>query len=403
MIKNIVKKIIPSFRLQIFIVFIILLFFSVMFTRTFFIRSNDEFLYRLSEQNIMEKLDSLYVDFSSSVPADQLEKFNQGIESLMLSQKTVDLSVDLYRQQIDAYSRYIFIFILVSVLIVFLLSVGLITRPLYRLQSATQALISGEKNIQIKENLLSPINDLIVSFNSMVRELDRQRQLAIEAEKQLVWKEIARVMAHEIKNPLTPIKLNVERLEMKSVSRVDIKTALLRESLGIIKEETENLEALVNRFRGFASLPEARPEFYKLDAQIGEIISAYQKEHNISLNVENILPPLYADKIQIKQVIVNLIQNAVQSSNNNLQLNISLKSEEYNIILEINDNGSGISSENLKKIFEPYFTTRRKGTGLGLPIVKRIVENHRGTILLNSVEGLGTVITITLPIIESER
>jgi len=398
------KKIIPSFRLQIFIIFIILLFVSVMFTRTFFIRSNDEFLYRLSEQNIMEKLDSLYADFSSSVPADQSEKFSQSIESIMLSQKTVDLSVYLYRQQINAYSRYIFIFILFSVLIVFLLSVSLITRPLRRLQAATEALMSGEKNVQIKENRFSPINGLIVSFNSMVRDLGRQRRLAIEAEKQLVWKEIARVMAHEIKNPLTPIKLNVEHLEMKSVSSVDINTSFLRKSLGIIKEEIENLEALVNRFRGFASLPEARPELYKIDAQINEIISAYQQEHDIVLNVENNLPLLYADKIQIKQVAVNLIQNAVQSSNNsNLQLNIGLKSDGGNIILVINDNGPGISSEHMKKIFEPYFTTRRKGTGLGLPIVKRIVENHLGEILLNSVVGQGTTATVTLPIIENER
>ncbi|MDO9548939.1 MAG: histidine kinase dimerization/phospho-acceptor domain-containing protein, partial [Candidatus Marinimicrobia bacterium] len=274
------KKIILSFRLQIFIIFIILLFISVMFTRTFFIRSNDEFLQRLSEQNIMENIESLYSDFAVSIPANQSEKFNRDIELLMLSQKAIDLSVDIYRQQINAYSRYIFIFVLFSVLIVFVLSIGLITRPLRRLQAATQALMSGEKNIQIKENRFSPINDLIVSFNSMVRDLDRQRQLAIEAEKQLVWREIARVMAHEIKNPLTPIKLSVERLEMKADSNTEINTGLLHESLGIIKEEVENLQALVDRFRGFASLPEARPEFYKIDAHLNEIVGAYQPEHN---------------------------------------------------------------------------------------------------------------------------
>ncbi|MDO9548295.1 MAG: ATP-binding protein, partial [Candidatus Marinimicrobia bacterium] len=131
---------------------------------------------------------------------------------------------------------------------------------------------------------------------------------------------------------------------------------------------------------------------------------AYQPEHNIVLKIESNLPPLYADKIQIKQVVVNLIQNAIQSSDSDdLQINIDLKSDDDNVILEIIDNGPGISLEYLQKIFEPYFTTRRKGTGLGLPIVKRIVENHRGNIMLSSVTGQGTTVTITLPIIENER
>jgi len=398
------KNLIPSFRLQIFIIFIILLFISVMFTRTFFIRSNDEFLQRLAEQKTMESIESLYSDFAGLIPTNQSQKFNRDVESLMLSQKAVDLSVDIYRQQIDAYSRYIFIFILLSVLIVFVLSISLITRPLRRLQAATQALRSGEKNIQIKENRFSPINDLIVSFNSMVHELDRQRRIAIEAEKQLVWKEVARIMAHEIKNPLTPIKLSVERLEMKAGSNTEINTDLLHESLGIIKEEVNNLQTLVDRFRGFASLPEARPEFYKIDVQLNEIVGAYRPEHNIVLKIDSSLSPLYADKVQIKQVVVNLIQNAIQSSDSaDLQINIDLKSDDDNVILEIIDNGPGIASEHLEKIFEPYFTTRRKGTGLGLPIVRRIIENHGGIILINSIIDQGTTVTITLPIIENER
>ncbi|MBN2601648.1 MAG: HAMP domain-containing protein [Candidatus Marinimicrobia bacterium] len=352
----------------------------------------------------MEKIELLYSDFGNSIPPDQTEIFDRDVESLMLSQKAIDLSVDLYRKQIDVYSRYIFYFILLSVLIVFVLSISLITRPLHRLQTATQALMAGDQHIQITENRFSPINDLIVSFNTMVRELDRQRQIAIEAEKQLVWKEVARIMAHEIKNPLTPIKLSVERLEMKAASDSEFNISLLQESLGIIKEEVNNLQGLVERFRGFASLPEARPEFYKLDTQINEIIGAYRSNHNIALNIDANLPLVYADKFQIKQAVVNLIQNAIQSTDrDDLQIDINLLSGTTNVMLKIKDNGPGISVEHMKKIFEPYFTTRRKGTGLGLPIVKRIIENHGGNIKISSEAGQGTTVTVTIPIIEKER
>lgn len=392
-------KLIPSFRSQIFIVFLLLLMASVMFTRNFFIQSNDEFLGNLSEQNIVDQLDSLYSTFSPLIPDTLAGQFHHDIESLMLSQRALGLSADIYEQQVESYSSYIFIFVLFSGLVLFLLSISLITRPLRRLQAATQELTAGNYSIQIRENALSPINDLIVSFNAMVRDLNHQRELAIEAEKQLVWREVARVMAHEIKNPLTPIKLSIERLELRSNAENEIDLPLLQEAIGIIKEEVENLQSLVNRFRGFASLPKANSEQYNFTEQIIDVISAYKTQSTINLSADSPEIDIYADKLQMKQVLVNLIQNALQADEGkHPTIDISTNSDGQNLIIVIRDYGPGISDENMAKIFEPYFTTKRKGTGLGLPIVKRIIENHNGHISITSAPVRGTIVSITLPL-----
>lgn len=393
------KKLIPSFRLQLLILFIALLLISVMFTRAFFIKSNNVFLQRLSEQNLLTGIESLYHDYKAYLPEAQSDAFDREIEALMRGQKTIDLSVDLYQQQVAAYSRYIFIFIVLSVFLIFILSINLITRPLRRLQAATQELMSGNIRIHVRENPFSPINDLIVSFNQMVVELDRQRKIAIAAEKQLVWREVARVMAHEIKNPLTPIKLSVERLEMKTMQNSVINPKLLANSLAVIREEVANLQALVDRFRGFAALPEAQPELYSIKNQIEEIIASYQPKHRIELICENEIPPIHADKMQIKQALVNLIQNALQAADKpDLIITITIAILDNWLVISIRDNGPGIPPENLEKILEPYFTTRRKGTGLGLPIVKKIVENHGGNISIESRINAGTTVFIRLPV-----
>jgi two-component system nitrogen regulation sensor histidine kinase NtrY len=391
-------KLIPSFRTQIFLVFLLLLFLSVVFTRSFFIKSFEPFLQRLSGLNVDRQLADIHKKYSPALPDDIRNSFAHDIENLMVNQKQFDLAVSLYRQRIAAYSIYIAVFVVIALLLIFLLTISLITRPLRRLQNATQEIMAGNINIQIKENRFSPINDLIVSFNTMVRELEIQRQRAIEAEKQIVWREIARVMAHEIKNPLTPIKLTVERLEIKRATDPDKLTDIIKDSINIIKEETENLQALVNRFRNFATLPQATPDKYRLDHQLQEIIDAYRAEYNISLDISISSPHIYADKIQLKQVFVNLIQNAIQSfRSGNETITIMLRQQNNTFNITIQDSGPGISPENLKKIFEPYFTTKRKGTGLGLAIVKRIIENHGGSISIDSNVGVGTKINITLP------
>lgn len=394
-------KMIPSFRIQIVLIFFILLIISVLFTRSFFLNSFQAFLDQISLQETDNRLNHLYETYHGELSAGSKDQFKQDVEQIMVNMRQIDIATNFYRQQVKVYSVYIFIFISLAVLAIFLLSLNLITLPLKRLQEATRQLATGKEFPLVKESRFSPINDLIVSFNHMVRELEINRQRAIEAEKQLVWREVARVMAHEIKNPLTPMKLSVERLALKADRDPQSIAPILQESLSVIREEIQNLQNLVDRFRGFAMLPAARPESYDLAEQLREIVKAHENRHKIGLTIDGALPKIWADRMQLKQVFVNLIQNALQAFRNpEEELAIRADFQEGDFCLEFRDSGPGIPEEDLAKIFEPYFTTKRKGTGLGLAVVKRIIDNHAGTLSVSSYIGRGTCFKLKIPLLK---
>ena len=391
------KKFIPSFRLQIGLIFLVLLILSVIFTRGFFLGSFREYAAQLASRNIEGGLHELHARHRPALPSAEQTAFKNDIEQLLVKARQTELLTDLYEREITTYSVYIAIFVLLLVLLLFLFFLYQITRPLRRLQEATRALSGGNVHVRVAESRLSPINDVIVSFNQMVSDLERSRRRAIEAEKKLIWREIARVMAHEIKNPLTPIKLSVERLEFKYQQDPESVFKVVPDSVSVIKEEIENLQSLVDRFRDFAMLPEAKPEVYSLAEQLQEIAKPYQEMRNIEMQLAADMPVFYGDKVQLKQVFVNLLQNAIQATaeDGRIAIRASFTLSEFRIVLE--DDGKGIATDRQELIFEPYYTSRRKGTGLGLPVVKRIVENHGGSIEVESEMDKGSRFTIRIP------
>lgn len=271
----------------------------------------------------------------------------------------------------------------------------MLTRPLSRLQAAIRKVAKGDLSVRVKEAKLSPINDLIISFNKMTDELEASRDKLIQAEKDLMWREMAQVMAHEIKNPLTPLRLSAQRLEQKYYSKSSNFDKVFTDSLEIINEEIDNLQTLVQEFSKFARMPSANYTKYNLNDQIKEIVKPYENQVDVQINLQENMPVFYGDKMQMKQVFVNLIQNALQSIKENGKISITTKYEPSKFIISVEDNGEGIKDEDINKIFRPYFTKREKGTGLGLAIVKRIVSQHNGRIDVKSEKGKGTKFTIT--------
>jgi signal transduction histidine kinase len=204
-------------------------------------------------------------------------------------------------------------------------------------------------------------------------------------------------MAHEIKNPLTPIRLSAQRLEAKAATGSDDLPEVLDKTIRVINEEVNNLQNLVNAFSGFAKMPEARPEIYNLNEQLQEISEQYSDNTDLTLKLDDSLNSIYADPMQIKQVLVNLVQNAIQASPDGAPLAISTEVIGQRCHIRVIDSGPGITPEDLTKIFEPYFTTKKKGTGLGLAISRRIIQQHGGDIRVESRVGEGSTFEIWLP------
>lgn len=387
---------IPSFRTQIVLLVTVLFVAASLFFRSYFLGSFQDYQDQIQFLELTDKINELYRQNRDSLTPDEQAKFKDQVENLLIDVKQIHLAGDLFEREISLYSIFIFFFLIGSVLLIFLIMFGLITRPLKRLQDATRELGKGNLEVQVKESQFSPINDLIVSFNTMASELLDNRNKLIEAEKEMMWREMAQVMAHEIKNPLTPIRLQTQRLEHKYLLGSDDFDQVFDSGIQIINEEVDNLQSLVNQFRDFAKMPSANLEQYNLKQQVKEIVRQYDHEADISLAMNGDLPEFYGDKMQMKQVFVNLIQNAIHSMESDKHMKIALEYEEPEFHISVEDHGSGIAAEDQEKIFQPYFTRKKKGTGLGLAIVKRIVQTHHGTIRVESEMKKGTKFLITL-------
>jgi len=386
---------VPSFRLQIIFVVLFLVINSALFFRNYFLDSFQTYSSTTDSLMVSEKINGMYDRYYDSIEEEYKSAFKTDIEDLLITQRQGKLVREYFKNELALSSIFIFVFLTISVLVLFLFSFNLITNPLKKLQSATEKLGKGDMDIHIKESPFSPLNHLIQSFNSMTSELKASRERLIEAEKESAWRGMARIMAHEIKNPLTPIKLSLERLETKFYSASSTFDQVFKKTTAVIHEEINNLRSLAKEFSEFARLPQANVEKMDLNFHLREIMVPYDDSHNISLVLTEKNPDIMADKNQFKQMIVNIIQNALHASKSDDEIEVITEYEEpETIAIRIRDHGSGISTENLNNIFEPYYTNKEKGTGLGLAIVKRIVEQHDGKIEVSSQIDVGTTFSI---------
>ncbi len=225
----------------------------------------------------------------------------------------------------------------------------------------------------------------------------------LEAQKSQAWADMARALAHEIKNPLTPIILSAERLNKRLSGKLTTdEEAVLEKSTKMIVDQAVSLKTMVNEFQQYARLPKARPTNMDLDKVLREFLQMYSSDKRIKYEKETLDTLFFKfDNDQMLQVLHNLLQNAQDAINNQsagiIQIKVStiINKKKDQIILSIEDNGPGIREEILSKVFDPYTTTKAKGTGLGLPIVKKIIqENKAGITLNNKNQGNGVVVQL---------
>jgi len=247
------------------------------------------------------------------------------------------------------------------------------------------------------------IGELSKAFNLMVEDLRRQQDQVIALEKMAAWREVARVLAHEIKNPLTPIQLMVQQIQDGVEAETGEDAQAIRECTDIINEEIEKLRSLVREFSDFARAAELHRRPAQLNELVADVAQLYPQQ-NLATTLAPGLPLANLDWDAMRRVLINLVENALQSAP---QVSVHLQTlfgpDEQFVELRVADTGEGIPPEHVERIFEPYFSTKKTGTGLGLAIVKRIIVEHNGTIEVASERAEGSTFTLRLPRADSGR
>ena len=273
-----------------------------------------------------------------------------------------------------------------------------VTRSLetLRLQINSTGLLKRNKRIHLK-NPSREIDSLVNSYNKMIDDLEKSAEKLAKTEREQAWQEMARQVAHEIKNPLTPMRLSVQNFQRRYDPTDKRNKNKIEEFSKSLIEQIDIMSNVSNAFSDFATLPKAQlisSDIVEVTKRATEI---FEYENVIfSSNKKKILYPL--DRTQWIRVMTNLIQNGLQSVDSNKQpkIEVVLKSEHDKIIISVKDNGQGINPNLQDKVFEPKFTTKTKGMGLGLGIVKNIIDSHKGKIRYQTDDKLGTVFIIEL-------
>jgi nitrogen fixation/metabolism regulation signal transduction histidine kinase len=319
--------------------------------------------------------------------------------------------IDSIRFNIKRLLVFYYVMFFLPVLLMTLIITVSLTRhtawPITGLTEATRRVAEGDFSIRILPRRKDELGVLIKSFNAMVQDLEESRAALVRAEKVSLWQNMAQQLAHEIKNPLTPIRLSAERVLRRWRMEPEKTGEILESSMEAIIHEVEGLSTLLNEFRTLSKPMDpssASTDIRELAEEItGPYRSSYPKVRFDTEHTEAVF--LKIDRNRLSQILTNLIINSIDAMNGEglveIRTDLVKNGESRYCRLSVRDTGKGISKQEGKFIFTPYYTTKGSGTGLGLPIVERIVHSHGGTIWFNSEEGSGATFFVDLPVEEN--
>ena len=362
-----------------------------------------------NKTTVMTKLTSLvdtYLYISRNIDPEILRYLNE-------TEQAVSFYYSVENSQTGIKVTFAIIYIIVVTLLLFLsTSIAItfasrFTKPIINLISASDSISKGALDVKVPEvETDDEFKQLNQNFNQMIERLKEQQDKLLVTERYEAWESVARKLAHEIKNPLTPIQLSIDSLREKYKDKLTNEGMDFEKYLETINRQIKDIEKLVNEFSNFARMP--RPILKKVD-----IINLINKSLDfIKLSSKNSIKLfngtknqfIIGDEDQLNRVFINLIKNSEESFSEKLQKepnfkgNIDIEIDDNNdyIIIKITDNGTGIIDA--KKAMTPYFTTKKTGTGLGLPIVTKIINEHSGNFSIKNQKGKsGSLVTITLP------
>jgi len=280
-----------------------------------------------------------------------------------------------------------------------------VTRPVEQLARAAREVATGNWNTQVAIDSSDELGELAESFNRMTRELLAQREHLVQAERVAAWREVARRLAHELKNPLFPLQLTVENLLRARQETPQQFQEILQESSSTLLSEIANLKAIISRFSEFSRMPQPQFQPVQLNDVVQNVSRLYQAqlsapEHPAiacKLELANEMQPLAADPDLLHRALSNLVLNAMDAMPQGGTLTLLTRQEGDLSYVEVSDTGVGLAPEECARLFTPYYTSKPHGTGLGLAIAQSVISDHGGRISVRSQLGIGTTFVIALP------
>ncbi len=362
-----------------------------------------------NKTTVMTKLTSLvdtYLYISRNIDPEILRYLNE-------TEQAVSFYYSVENSQTGIKVTFAIIYIIVVTLLLFLsTSIAItfasrLTRPIINLIGASDSISKGALDVKVPElETDDELKLLCKNFNSMIERLKEQQDKLLITERYEAWETVARKLAHEIKNPLTPIQLSIDNLREKYKDKLSNQGEQYEKYLETINRQIKEIEKLVNEFSNFARMPRPILKKVNLNNLINKTLEFISMTSKNSINFENKNDKAFinGDEDQLNRVFINLIKNSEEAFEDiikkdpNFKGNIDIEINNNNdyIVCRLTDNGPGI--RDAKKAMTPYFTTKKKGTGLGLPIVTKIINEHSGNFSIkNQKKGKGTIISISLP------
>jgi len=280
-----------------------------------------------------------------------------------------------------------------------------VTRPVEELARAAQRVAGGNWDTRVGVPGSDEVSQLAESFNRMTTELLTQKERLVQAERVAAWRELARRLAHELKNPLFPLQLTVENLVRARLQSPDQFDEVFREGSRTLLAEISNLKAIIGRFSEFSKMPHPQLQPVPVNEMLRGVAQLFQAQLQApgrapsacQLQLDDRLDSIAADPDLLHRAISNLVLNAMDAMPNGGTLTLRSRREDGKVMIEVADTGSGLTPEECERIFTPYYTSKQHGTGLGLAIVQSVVSDHQGRISVHSEPGQGTTFIIELP------
>jgi nitrogen fixation/metabolism regulation signal transduction histidine kinase len=357
---------------------------------------------------IQSSLDKRYIEFSkvedqsfrSSYSYLKDTKFKpMGILNLPYEENTEFYDNEVQNFLIRFGQVYVFMFLISIVLSYFLSSY--ITKSLKIISDKIQQTQLDQRNEKIViEDGSKEINLLVRSYNNMVDKLEDSAAILAQSEREQAWREMAKQVAHEIKNPLTPMRLTVQSFQRKFDVNDPNMSKKLDDYTKIILQQIDTMSAVANAFSNFATMPAQQNETLNVVYIVKMALEIFNENYiQFSALEEEIIAKL--DRTQLIRVITNLVKNAIQAipeEQENKMVFVTVFRQDNEVKIAVKDNGKGISEENQDRVFEPKFTTKSSGMGLGLAIIKNIIENYHGRITFETEPNVGTEFLVSFPI-----